>query len=254
MRAVMKNIPKYTVIVVLIVFAGACFAYPHAFWSATVAYSDFASIEENTYVDNQFVDSEKERFRSLLQQAKQRIEQNFGGYSSSPRIIFVSNPEKVKKFALGNAPAVTHITPWEQYIIIGPKTNSIDVIAHELFHAEIAIRLGYWAWQTKFPVWLNEGLAMQVDYRKQYLSDSKAGITHKQFNKVIALRKSSDFWRENKESNIRHYRLAKSAVTEILNNTNEGLYFILARIRAGEEPEAAFSVDKTNKALQRTSR
>jgi len=250
----MKKFLKYSAVGILFTVAGACFAYPHVLWSATVAYSDFDGIGENVYLDKRFTVVEKENLVLVLQQAKHRIESNFGSFSSLPKIIVASDIKRAKRFGIGNAPAVAHIAPWEQYIVIGPKAVSVDIIAHELFHAEVVERIGYWAWQTKLPVWLSEGLSMQVDYRPQYLLDSKKGISHTQFNQIIVLQKSSQFWSDNKEDNIENYRLAKSAVSEILKNNNEDLYAIFERISAGEEPVVAFKVAETNKALQRENR
>lgn len=206
--------------------------------------SDFEPIGKNTYIDKQLGISERERFKTLLEQANRRIEKDFGDLSASPRIIVVSNSEKAKMYGLGKNPAATHIAPWGQYVIIGPKNNGIDVIAHELLHAEVAERLGYWAWQTKFPVWLNEGLAMQVDYRPQYSSDS-TGINHREFKKISLLRKSSEFWTSSKDKNIEHYRLAKAAVTEILKHKNKkSMYSMLERVREGADPMVIFGLEK----------
>ncbi len=63
---------------------------------------------------------------------------------------------------------MTHLTPFGAYIILSPDGTNIDVLSHELSHAELMERVGWQIRRQKIPVWFDEGLAMLVDKRFEY--------------------------------------------------------------------------------------
>lgn len=57
-------------------------------------------------------------------------------------------------------------------ILIGQLGRTVDVVAHEWAHAEIAAQFGFVYRTFVMPTWFDEGLAMQVDGRQAYGSAS----------------------------------------------------------------------------------
>jgi len=246
----MKKIIKYVAIGTALLFIAGAYSYSHLVHSIIIAHSDYDKNTNNLYIDNQLDTDRKQQIISDLSEAKNRVIKRFGGYTASPIIIIVSSDIDSKKYGLGSSPGVVHIAPWQQYMIINANKAGVDVLAHELVHTEVANRLGYFNWLTKFPVWLNEGIAMQVDNRMQYQSPDD-DITREEFSRVILLQKTSQFWINNTVKNINHYRLAKAAVEEILKNSEKtSLFSRLQKIRQGVPTQIAFDLDKTEIALQ----
>ena len=103
---------------------------------------------------------------SLLNQAEQRVAAFFGTTKSKPWIRCPVRP----RLGVGAGIGATFISPGlPSVILLGPDgAGSVDVIAHEWAHAEIAQRVGGLRRNLLMPVWFDEGLAMQVDWRAHF--------------------------------------------------------------------------------------
>lgn len=106
----------------------------------------------------------------LLDQASIRIESKFGSMRSQPVVYFFESEDSYWPLRL-NPYGSTSFLGYKTCVAIGPHGQNVDVIAHELMHAEIEERAGFFNRTIKIPVWFDEGLAMQVDYRDQYKLD-----------------------------------------------------------------------------------
>ena len=116
--------------------------------------------------------------------------------------------------------------------MIGPKGRSIDIIAHELMHAELHHRVGSLEYFLKVPTWFDEGVAMQVDFRPRYaLREDKTA----EANRVRELTTSSKFFVSDDEELTRNYSFAKHEVSKWLSVVgSDTLYSRLTRIKSGE--------------------
>ncbi len=127
-------------------------------------------------------------------------------------------------------PGTAYSLPWKTYIPLGPKGASIDVIAHEWVHAEIATRLGYAYYTFALPAWFNEGAAMQVDDRKEKiwrLIQEGAALPP-----VSSIRSNRDFYAGDR---ARHYAASKVEVGAWLKSrSNRGLFAFLEALSEGE--------------------
>ena len=84
----------------------------------------------------------------------------------------VEKDEDFKKFGGPYpVPALTHIK-LGSYIVISTQGVDLDIISHEISHAEFYERIGFYNWSFKIPRWFDEGLAMQNDYRNYYSEDT----------------------------------------------------------------------------------
>jgi len=65
------------------------------------------------------------------------------------------------------------------YIVVSPEYLNVDILAHELTHAEVHARVftgRLWDWLS-IPTWFDEGIALQNDYLEKTL-DSRHNINY----------------------------------------------------------------------------
>ena len=243
---------KYFIVAFVIAVSGIAYAYANVVRLALIDYSDFRKLDRNVYLSSTLLENSDERVVSLLADARKRIVARYGKPKANPVIVVLGSEEEQKNYGLNDAPGMLLFAPWNNYLLLNYGTASVDVAAHELVHAEVVNRVGYFKRQLYIPTWFDEGVGMQVEYRPKYVSTTT--IDQSEFERLISLSTPGKFWSRDKHQNIENYRTAKLAVSEIFKNSDEGLYAILAKIQSGEESVITSAVQKTNKALQRTSR
>lgn len=131
--------------------------------------NDFKEVERNLFVSKDTPVSVKDSLLSVLKKADKRVSDFWESEKrvGNPIIIFC-NSEKLFASYSESKSILTYKTPLNCFIVIGKDFVDIDMISHELFHTELCARVGYFKTNRKIPTWLDEGLAMQVDYRKKY--------------------------------------------------------------------------------------
>ena len=83
-------------------------------------------------------------------------------------MIIICDEEKLLAKLGGDHDTQTVLFPVKKsYISISTEYLNVDVLAHELTHAELKERLSDKALR-KIPTWFDEGIALQNDYREQY--------------------------------------------------------------------------------------
>lgn len=119
------------------------------------------------YVNRLVTARQQDRFRGQLRTARDRIRRFWGDQRSRAVLIYCPQQADYEQYCVGGEGAGCSIgTPWgASYLILGPDGNDADVIAHELCHDELFVRLGWWRVKRQIPQWFNEGLALMVDYR-----------------------------------------------------------------------------------------
>ena len=189
------------------------------------------------------VASEKGRFsitqKQLLQEARDRIENKFGPLKSKPTVVFFNERDSFWPLTL-NEYGSTSFLGYKTCVMIGPKGQNIDVTAHELMHAEIEHRVGYWRRWIELPIWFNEGLAMQVDHRKRYNLPKGTETSY-----VKKLNSISDFSVSDHNLLTNHYASAKSEVALWISKVGTGvLYDLLNSIKEGRSFESVWQSSK----------
>ena len=162
---------------------------------------------------------------------------------SNPKIIVVDGQNEPEKFGLGSnrQDVRAYIAPWGKYLVINSNVHDVNLLAHEYFHIEIAERLGYLVFKTKLPVWLDEGLALQVDYREKYRFNNQP-IDSQEFTRIKTIKRSEFFTASNEQVN-KNMRAANAAVYEILDQHSSGLlYKLFSRVRKGEDISDVFDM------------
>lgn len=96
-----------------------------------------------------------------------RIAATYGQPRAQPRIVHLSRPDALWPLIF-NSYGSTFFLPGRSCVVLGPDGRNVDVFAHELVHAELFDRLGWWRRLRALPVWFDEGVAMQVDDRNAF--------------------------------------------------------------------------------------
>jgi hypothetical protein len=174
---------------------------------------------------------EQQRYLQLTRDARARIEGTFGAVESKPIVAFFDQPNGFGPFKL-NAYGSTQFIGSRACVLVGPKGQNQDVLAHELMHAEIHHRVGYLKRFLQLPTWFDEGLAMQVDYRPRYtLAPQDAQKT----TYVRELTTSSAFFKGDDQALTKNYASAKYEVASWLSEVGStSLYSRLQRMRDGQ--------------------
>ena len=145
--------------------------FPEQTRSILINYSNFnhdGQLYFNPSTPKHKIDSVK----FLIESATKRVGNFWGVKTCNPTFIFCETAEDFKKYGSPSPlPALTHIK-LGAYIVISSEGADLDIIAHEISHAEFYHRIGFYNWSFKIPRWFDEGLAMQNDYRNYYSEDT----------------------------------------------------------------------------------
>lgn len=229
---------KKIVVFVVLFVVGVSYLPAKFFNTLHIDYSNFKQIEKNIYMDNSFKETEIENLKTLFLNAQKRIENRFGKLLSTPIIIVSKTEENSLKF--GNSVGLTYVSPFNNYVVIGDKGLNIDVIAHEILHAETAHRLGYMTRQFKFPVWVDEGISMQVDYRKKYIVDT---LSSKEIQRIQTLESVKLFFGHDAQQVVKNYQGAKYVMAQFLEqNPQVDVFELLQEFKDGKKIEELFII------------
>jgi hypothetical protein len=212
--------------------ATLAFAFPGSTACALIEFSGLETLHDGTRIQPSSTNAERQAILEIQTQAKTRIENMFGAPRAKPLVVFLNNPATIFTFK-SNGYGSTHFVGPRVCVIFGPQGTNVDVVAHELLHAELSERVGSWRRFSEIPAWFDEGVAMQVDYRSRY--DSSQAVDATELASVQMLKTNDQFNVGNDEEITRHYARSKRAVAQWLEKIGRSnLYVRLERIRAGE--------------------
>ena len=161
-----------------------------------------------------------------IEKGRSRIKKKLWSIESKPKILFLDG-EKVFGIFDYNKYGSAIALPNKTCMLIGPKGANVDVISHELAHADIAQMLGYLKFY-KLPTWINEGVAMQVDTRKQYNSEILKGMDARYVSKIDG----SDFYSNETSDAVMNYAASKYLVSKWIEKN--GADNLLTDVRTGK--------------------
>jgi hypothetical protein len=197
----------------------------------------FDTLAKNSLTDSRN-SSKQDRLIRVAQQAQERISTMFGPLQSTPYLVFFGETTRLAPFRL-NDYGSTQFIGSRACVMIGPKGQNVDVVAHEMMHAELHQRLGGWRHLRGVPTWFDEGLAMQVDFRPRYDLAAKEAAKSQQVRKLTDV---AAFFQGDEATVVQHYALAKAEVSKALAKAGTAsLYQRLARVKQGESIDAAFA-------------
>lgn len=218
--------------IVCLGMATLVFAIPGTTACAFVGAREFESLSDKTLIEPQSSSRDRAKIQELLSAARERIGTTFGPPQAKPIVVFLQNAEAFWPLSL-NAHGSTNFVGDRACVIVGPKGQSVDVVAHELMHAELADRVGYWRRLIEIPTWFDEGVAMQVDYRPRY--DLPSGMPVKT-NYVRNLETAHAFFKSSGSELVHNYASAKYEVAHWLSGIGrQNFYQRLEHIQNGEK-------------------
>jgi hypothetical protein len=170
----------------------------------------------------------------LVQGARQRVRDFWGGLEGDPRILFCMDPKDYRQFSVNpDAPAVTYLK-LGSVIVLSSDGADLDILSHELSHVEFRKRVGALVFERKVPSWFKHGLAMQNDWRASYGEDTLrarlAGLGN--LPDVRSLVTDDRFYSGTRDEIKLHYMLARHAVAAWY--TRERLTRLLSDLRSGK--------------------
>jgi hypothetical protein len=239
----LKKIFKRIVLILAILIPIASFAhfifFPEQTRSILVDYSSFKK-EGRLYFNAATPQNKLDSVKAFIVDARLRVANFWGQQKGNPKFIYCNTDEDFKKFGSPYpVPALTHMKGCS-YIVLSNEGMDMDIIAHELSHAELYTRIGFYNWTVKIPRWFDEGLAMQNDYRNYYSEDTLKKITNN-FKNLPDIKKmvtARQFDEGGYDAIKLHYMAAKHAVN--LWYTKEKLNQFIKDINAGKSFDEAF--------------
>lgn len=212
-----KNFNKITgrILLALVIFIPiAAFAHFIVFPQQTrcilISYSNFVK-DGRLYFNATTPQNKIDTLQILIEQAGNRIAGYWGVKTSNPKFIYCDNADDFKKYSNApSAPAVTHLK-MGAYIVISKDGISKDIIAHEISHAELYKRVGFYKWNFVIPPWFKHGLAMQNDNRDYYSEDTLKARSgnFKNLPDIKKFTKDEEFYAGNTEQVMLNYMTAK---------------------------------------------
>lgn len=158
--------------VTAIAYAG--YALPGETACALVKFAELEPLPNGTLVEQSSSAAERTTFIELESQARERIKETFSAPRAQPIVVVFRDSQTFWPLKL-NTYASAAFVGSRVCVFIGPQGQNIDVVAHELMHAELANRVGHWRRNFDIPAWFDEGVAMQVDLRARYNWSNQQG-------------------------------------------------------------------------------
>lgn len=150
----------------IMVILGYLLVFPQVIRCYAIDLANFSKHKNHIYISADTNPVEADTLFSLLKAARQRLSVFWGKGQSEYTIIYCHSDELYRKYgSVNGSPANYFGTPFGIYVVIGPQGLNIDVISHEMCHAELTRRIGWLTMAREIPQWFNEGVALMVDYR-----------------------------------------------------------------------------------------
>ena len=210
----------------------------------SVAYRDsFEKISDNVFVNRNY-EGNRDEITGIIDDAKERVADFFGTLTHHDHtIIIICDDEKLLLKLGGDHDTQTISFPVKKsYISLSDEYLNVDVLAHELTHAELHDRLTFKALQ-RIPTWFDEGIALQNDFRGQYAHEAWAEQTDNGRHTVSPedMDTSAEFYAGTVEDRRFRYLNAKHEVSEWTKTHGlQGFIDLIDRLNGGEDFNTAF--------------
>ena len=170
MRAKKKRVLLFiTIMLILAAVVVAMFQFTQFGYLTTVPHrSAFTKIASHVYINRDYA-GDRQELLEMIEQAKDRVRTFFGDVLFQDETIFIiCDDEKLtRKLGEDHGTVIISFPTEAYYICISDEYLELDILAHEITHAELRSRLSAKAQKT-IPTWFDEGIALQNDYRERY--------------------------------------------------------------------------------------
>ncbi len=231
-RLVRRRPLLYAFVTVVIAAAALVVARPASAACAFIDLAPLSPLPDGSLSDAGLSPAERQGVLADHRKAVSRIASTFGPPRARPIIVHLSRADALWPFTFNSFGSATFV-PGRAFVIIGPDERGVDVLAHELVHAEIFDRVGWWRRLTVVPTWFDEGAGMQVDNRAAFdlPRTERPGMT----SAVRPRDTAAKFFNVPPHQLMRHYAWSKVQVAEWLTRVgNDQFYDRLAELHRGK--------------------
>ena len=173
-----KSFIKYLTLSLYLILVFYCQFNPRLINCLLIDFSDMEKIAPNIYVSKEISNSDKEHFLTLISKSISRVENLWGSVKANPVFVICSTHEDYTNFGMYKVDGLTVIYPFETFVIISPDGINENVISHEICHAEMYERIGFFD-DDEIPLWFHEGLASLVSHNQPKSFDGIIKIWNK---------------------------------------------------------------------------
>lgn len=217
--------------------------YPLGYRMSVPLRASFDKIADNLYVNTSNAVNTDD-IAAMIDEAKTRDADFFGSLTCRDgTVIIICDDVELEDKLGGDHDTLTLTFPVKRsYISVSTEYLTVDILAHELTHAELHERLSGKA-QRRIPTWFDEGIALQNDYRDQYGPEAWAEQTDNGKNTVAPeeMDTPAEFYAGTKEDRRFRYLNAKHLVSGWMEtNGLRGLLELIDRINGGEDFSTAY--------------
>ena len=225
-------------IVMILIAAVIYFRFTPLGYRMTVPYRDFIEIQRNVYVENGY-SGDLETVNSLVNEARNRVLEFWGNLESAPTVIISDNAATLAKLGADHDTATAILFGAYSYISVSDEYLNVDILAHEMTHAELHARLYKGRLpQTLIPTWFDEGVATQNDYREQYSEETWHEKTKNGSDTIELDRMDTpvEFYAGNADDRRFRYLISRHEIKEWIDkNGVDVLIRLIEKVNAGED-------------------
>lgn len=228
----MHKFKAVLVVIFLLLLASGFTFQRHAIACEAIAFSNFEQVSANVFSSPSVANVQQ--VVKNISNGKERVNSTFGKMIAKPKIVLVGSKDEAAKFG-ANSTATAHNTPFGTCIVLGPNGQNVDVSAHELTHAEVSHRVGWFTHWLEIPVWFDEGVALIVDHREPFLVEN-IDLDPVKVQSVKRLKSGREFFGGG---NTHENYLASRLAVAMLEPSK--LYAQLELVRIGDSFESVFT-------------
>jgi len=233
-----------TILLILAAVVMAVFQFTQFGYLTTVPYrSAFTEIASHVYINRDYAGDQQELLE-MIEQAKDRVRTFFGDVRFQDETIFIiCDDEKLtRKLGEDHGTVIFYFPSETHYICISDEYLELDILAHEITHAELHTRLSAEA-QKAIPTWFDEGIALQNDYREKYSEAQWTQQTDNGKNAVVLenMDTPAEFYAGEAEDRRFRYLNAKHELDVwMTSHGQQGLLELLDRLNDGADFNTAY--------------
>lgn len=221
-------------VIIIFLLTGAFFQR-HALACELLPLMGYQELDSKVFLAPDIPSDQKEELSRMVDLAVERLTETYGAPIATPWMVITSDVATAKRWGSNETGAMNRM-PWCSCIIIGPEGQNVDVMAHEMLHAEIQKRVGLWRLLKEIPVWFDEGAALTLDYREPFLPGN-IELADEKITAVMTMDDHKTFFSGQIREN---YQAARMAVIPLIRK--ERFYEDLDRIKKGESFNNVFNM------------